>query len=366
MSSPTRLHQYQEIARQLRQQILHGEFAKGGRLPSERALGRQFQVQRNTVRQALSLLESEGHIWTDAKRGSFIHSKEPDTSRNVILVHLHNDASSVFSHMVEGIKRVSDRSGYTVQRVSNDAPKGHVLEPVPEAEKLSKDTAGIILWPQSPTDVEKLMRLNMEIPLVLVDRRVLGLSADCVHCDDVSGGKMVTEHLIEQGHRRIAFLTDEVFAETVQNRWRGYVSALEEANIEVDPRFTLLFQGLTEPLFASTIDQVLSWGNSSPTAIVCSNDLVAFTLLRVLRDRGVRVPDDVAVTGYGNYMPEYLDAMALTSVEQSFEEVGQRAVGILLERMGQPAEERLRNPRDVSIPVRLVARSSSAAIIKAS
>lgn len=365
MSQPTRLHQYEEIARQLRQQIRRGDFRHDGRLPAERALGKQFAVQRNTVRQALALLEKEGSIWIDPKRGSFIKSQEPDANRNVFLVNIHSGSTPTLSQLMDGFTSVSERAGYLVRRVNTDPPAGEAIDPLPDARNLPSDTAGIVLWPQNPTDAESIFRLNAVVPLVLVDRRVLGVSADCVHFDDVAGGRMVTEHLLQQGHRRIAFLTDDVFAETVQNRWRGYVTALQHHGVPVDPKLGVFFNGLHEPLYSMTMRHLLSQGADRPTAIVCSNDLVAFTLLRFLRDEGVKVPDEVVVTGYGNSMPDYLEAMALTSVDQSFYRLGQTAAEILLERVGQSSEERLRDPRDILIATHLVARNSSTGSFRA-
>lgn len=355
----THLHRYEEIARHLRQQILRRDFGNDGRLPAERVLGEQFQVQRNTIRQALALLEKEGHIATDPKRGSFVRLSEPDGVRNVFLVSIHSDASTDLSQLVTGFGKVVRKAGYSARRVDSDPPKGMAMDVVPSGDRLAHDVAGVILWPQNPADVDALSRLNAAVPLVLVDRRVMGVSIDSVHFDDVAGGRMVTEHLLSQGHRRIAFLTDDVFAETVQLRWRGYAIALEEAGAPFDSELGVFFQGIHEPLFSMTMRHLLSQGAKSPTAIVCSNDLVAFMLLRFLRDEGIRVPDDMAVTGYGNSMPDYLEAMALTSVDQPFTLLGQTAAGILLDRVHQLTEDRLREPRDVSIPVQLVVRNSS-------
>ena len=355
-----RIYQYREIAKQLREQILRGDFRQTGRLPSERALVQSFQVQRNTVRQALALLETEGRIYTEDKRGAFVRNLDPDVQRSAFLMNLHSDTSPNLTRLMEGFGDVSRRAGYTVRRVNTDPPVGSELDPLPDPNRIDPDTAGVVLWPQNPTDSEALGRLNARLPLVLVDRRVLGVSIDCVRFDDEAGGKMVAEHLLRQGHRRIGFLTDDVFAETVQHRWHGYATAHEEAGVPMDPRLSLFYRGIHEPFFSSAMRDMLALKPSGPSAIICSNDLVAFILLRFLRDEGIKVPDDVAVTGYGNTMPDYAEAMALTSVDQPFFQVGQTAATILLERLGQPAEERLRNPRDLTIPVRLVVRSSSA------
>lgn len=355
------LFQYQEIARELREQILRGDFRTEGRLPSERMLVQRFQVQRNTVRQALALLEQEGHISTEGKRGSFVRDLEPKVARNVFLMNIHGGSSPMLTQLTDGFGDVSGRAGFSVRRFNTHPPEGAALDPLPEIAKLGRETAGIVLWPQNPTNSEAIARLNAHVPLVLVDRRVLGASVDCVRFDDVAGGRIVAEHLLEQGHRKIAFLTDDVFAETVQHRWHGYALALEAAGVPVDPRLSAFFLGIHEPFFTTAMRNLLGLGKDAPTAIICANDLVAFVLLRFLRDEGIRVPDDVAVTGYGNAMPDYGEAMALTSVHQPFEELGRRAATTLLERLGQPIEDRLKSARDITIPVQLVVRKSSRA-----
>ena len=350
--------QYQEIASELKQEIERGEFQGIGRLPSERILGARFGVQRNTIRRALSLLETDGHITTEDKRGSFVRGPQRGANNQSLLINLHDVASPALTQLVNGFTFAAKHAGYSVRRADTHPADGAALDPVPSRENLPDDTAGIALWPQNPTNAKALSKLNQALPLVLVDRRVLGVSADCVRFDDISGGRMATEHLISQGHQRIAFVTDEVFADSVQQRWQGYAVALESAHIAIDPTFSLFFYGMHEPYFSMSLRHILASVNP-PTAIVCSNDVVAFKVLRFLRDAGLRVPDDVAVTGYGNWMPDYTEAMALTSIDQSFFEMGRAAAHILIERIHQTDKERIEHPRDITIPVSLVERSSS-------
>ena len=99
--------------------------------------------------------------------------------------------------------------------------------------------------------------------------------------------------------------------------------------------------------------------NRRPTAVICSNDLVAFALLRCLNTMGVRVPEDVAVTGYGNSMPQYAAAISLTTMDQPFFAMGQEAAKLLADRTRQTRSERLRLPKDISLPMKLVVRGST-------
>ncbi len=352
-------YQYEEIAWILKEEILRGDFADRGRLPSERLLVERFKVQRNTVRQALDRLEREGQISTEGKRGSFLRPLPTHADGKSFLVNIHGGFSLNLARLKDGFLRTATEAGYQVRLVDSRPAVGAALDPIPDARVLDRDIAGAVVWPQNPTDLDALNRLNETVPTVLVDRRVTGLSLDCVRFADLAGGRMVAEHLIAEGHRRIGFISDDVFAETVQHRWHGYAMALEQADIPIDPRLTLFFHGLDAPFYSLSIRYILGLRKAAPTAIICSNDVVAFTLLRFLHGEGIRVPDDLAVTGYGDSMPDYSNAMSLTTVHQPFYEMGQAAAKILAERVGQLAAERLRTPHDIEIPVRMVVRGSS-------
>ncbi|RYG74148.1 GntR family transcriptional regulator [bacterium] len=356
-------YRYHEIARELRGGIARGEFRNQGKLPSERTLTARFGVQRNTIRQALEVLEREGRIETHGRRGSFLTERDAPV-RDTLLLSLPGGDSPQLGHLAVGVERGARAAGLRVARIAAWHPEGAALDLVPDPSTLPPAAAGMILWPQNPTDEAAIARLEAALPLVLVDRRVLGVVADVVHFDDVAGGRTVTEHLIAQGHRRIGFLTDDAFAETVQHRWRGYAAALEAADIPIDPTDSLFLNGIHEPYF--TISMRYQLGRTDrPTAFVCANDVNAFRLMRFLQAEGVRVPDDLAVTGYGNTMPDFVRAMALTSVDQPFERLGERAVALLAERIlaspapGTEPGARAGARQDVTIPVRLVERSSS-------
>ncbi len=363
-------HRYEEIANRLREEIVRGSYGTAGRLPSERRLMRAFEVQRNTVRQALGLLEREGRVVTVSKSGWFVSNTEtipapmlpPETisGRTILLVTLRHRAIPTFDTLAIGLYEKLAASGVSVLRYDSAPTEGTSSQLIETLESLtSVDAAGIVLWPQGPVDVRILSRLQETKPLILIDRRVFGFETDSVRFDDLAGGKMVTEYLIAKGHRQIAFLADEPFVETVQNRWRGYRLALEGANIPSEDRYTVLSMGGHEPSFSAGIRFLLNGLPTKPTAIVCSNDGVASKLMLFLRDEGLRVPEDIAVTGYGNEASGYLDLMGLTTVDQSFVDLGRAAGALLLERMAQPDSQSSRQNREIVLPVQLVRRTSA-------
>jgi DNA-binding LacI/PurR family transcriptional regulator len=230
---------------------------------------------------------------------------------------------------------------------------------VPDPDNLPPGTIGAVLWPHRPIDTEMIRQLNQTIPVILVDHRLMGVSADCVRFDDVAGGRSITNYLLKKGHRNIAFLAEEVFAESVQDRWHGYALAHEEFGFKCDPRLSLLYQAIDTKIFSVTFRHLLSDPQVKPTAVVCSNDLVAFSLLRFLNAEGVRVPEDIAVTGYGNAIPDYMSAISLTTMDQPFYQMGVEAGRLLSERTRQASVDRLRMPRDICLQMSLVARRSA-------
>lgn len=351
--------QYQQIAQEVKDQILRGEFRVGDRLPSERLLGEQFKVQRNTVRQALAKLESDGHIATRGREGSFVLDPPPARLRGRILVNIGQGSGPNGTALFDGIVRGATAAGFSVGRFSTEPLSDSWMNRVPEQADLPADTAGVILWPHLPMDTERLMRLNEAVPVVLVDHRVTGLAIDCVRFDDVAGGRAVTEHVLARGRRKIAFLTDEVFADSVQARWQGYVLAHESAAVPLDHRLGLFYHFIDSPMLASTLRHLLAYPDTRPTAVVCANDLVAFSLLHLLNVEGLRVPRDVAVTGYGNAMPEYGSAISLTTVDQPFYKMGLEAARVLTERVRENSNDRLRTPLDICLPIELVIRGSA-------
>ncbi|MDR3689740.1 MAG: GntR family transcriptional regulator [Fimbriimonas sp.] len=351
--------QYQAIAKELRDRILRGDVPAGGRLEPERELSGRYGVHRHTVRQALATLEQEGLISTELRKGTVVLPLGRRLDGSIFLVNLEVSSGPNGSALFESIVRVAEQAGARIARLSTEPLPGSSLNRIPSPSEIRDDAAGIVLWHHPPTDTERIRVLNEAVPVVLVDHRVSGVSVDCVRFDDVTGGRMVTSHLIGLGHRQIAFLTDEVFADSVQSRWHGYVLAHEDANLTRDGRLSILFQEMDPDLLTCTMRHLIENPETRPTAVVCSNDLVAFSLLRFLNAEGLRVPDDMAVTGYGNSMPEYGSAISLTTVDQPFDRAGLEAGRLLVERTHQTRHERLASPRDICLPVSLVLRRST-------
>ena len=372
-------HRYETIAEEIRGTIARGAYGPDGRLPSERWFGKSFGAQRNTVRQALGLLEREGRIVAVGKSGWFVtaapgaasdslarEASPPKTPRRdapvaaegrVLFVKFQRPLGMTVDRLVSGLGEVLADDGVPLLRF--DSAEYEEARHVATIEELTTvDARGIVLWPHASMDRAMLARLQALTPLILVDRRVYGFESDSVIFEDLRAGREITEHLLGLGHRRIAFFGDEPFVESVQNRLRGFRRALEAAGITPDDRLIVLVNGHFEPTFTENV-RLLLRGGERPTAIVCANDAVASAVYLVLRGEGLRVPQDIALTGFGNDSAGFLDVIGLTTMAQPFVELGREAGRLLLRRLAESATAENREPREITLPMRLVVRSSS-------
>lgn len=170
--------------------------------------------------------------------------------------------------------------------------------------------------------------------------------------DNFQGGHDITTHLLQQGCRRIAFLghASSHYPE-FQERYRGHVAALQEHGLAAEP--ALQHDAITTEASGQEACQALLARGEPIDAICAASDLIAIGAMRALREAGLRVPQDVAVTGFDDIPLAASVSPALTTVQQDTKQAGQLLVERLLALIGrQPVDSQ-------SIPVKLVVRESS-------
>jgi DNA-binding LacI/PurR family transcriptional regulator len=358
---------YEEIAAVLRQRILSGEYSSG-RLPSERALLTEFGVQRDTVRRALDVLEGDGYVFRDPARGTFILPRVESANGAampgaIMLAVRRTEHSTGPSDILRGLSHVMEAVGRPIFWFDTGDKPGRP-EPVPSREHLrARGVVGAAIWPEMPASLERLRLIRAMMPLVLLDRRVPGFESDFVGFNDADGARKATAHLLRLGHQRIGFLSAEPEAATVQARVWGYRSAFENAALPFSPEWILHAEQGIRSLSLPTLSAFLEQSGQPLTAVLCANDTIAVRFIGILRTLGKRVPEDVAVIGFGNSLPPLLDALGLTTVAQPFERVGQAAGEMLLTQLHERLTDNTppTSVREVELPVELIVRESCGA-----
>ena len=368
------MYRYAQIARELRARIARGDYATG-RLPAERTLGQEFGVQRDTIRQALDVLTQQRVLLRDSTRGTYlspefiranptVHSNgEKGTGGRALLIVPAFDDTLAPSLVLQGMTQRMGEAQIPVSWYDSgawEAPHSPEKPYLPTKDaRTGLQIRGAVLWPTLPTSLDDLKMLQAEMPLVLIDRRVPGLTADYVGFQDREGGLRITEHLLRCGHGRIGFASGEPQASTVQARRAGYIDALLAAGITPDPAWEIHQQGGTKLISPERMDAYLDQNGAPLTAVVCANDVVAANIIQHVRHQRRQVPEDVAVTGFGDLAPSMMEAFGVTTVAQPFREMGRVAGDLLVRRWnaassGGPADECI----EVELPMEIIVRAS--------
>jgi LacI family transcriptional regulator len=186
---------------------------------------------------------------------------------------------------------------------------------------------------------------------VLLDRFV-DAGLDQVGCDNEQPTARLVEHLIDLGHRRIAMAIGIPGLSTTDERVRGYRTALEQGGLEFDPQ--LVAEGGSLRDQAQAAMHTLLDLPDPPTAVVSGNNFMTIGLLRAIAERGLSVPDDLALVAFDDFEWADLFAPRLTVIRQPTTELGSRAVELLLSRLEDPS----RPPRTERLDAMFVHRNS--------
>jgi LacI family transcriptional regulator len=172
--------------------------------------------------------------------------------------------------------------------------------------------------------------------------------------NDVDGAHAATAYLVGKGHRRIAHLSGDQLYESARARRAGYLRALHEAELPIDPQ--LIEGGSWDPTTVDVTVRTLRGLKDPPTAIFAANDSLAFRAIEFLRNGGCRIPEDVAVVGFDDIPLAHEMIPALTTVRIPLTEIGRRAAARLLQLIESDGAG---NADSELVPVELVLRSTA-------
>jgi GntR family transcriptional regulator of arabinose operon len=291
----------------------------------------QTGYSRQTVRQAISILEKEGLTSRVQGSGTYVRSAAPRRAptHNIAVVTTYI-GEYIFPDILRGIDHVLAKNGYTsmLSATRNRVDNEHkVLK-----DLLQKPIDGLIVegtktaLPNPNIDLyDQFKRLG--IPVVFINGFYPDLKNPIyVVADDRSGGYMACEALLKNGHKHIAgiFKSDDIQG---HRRYAGYAEALSKAELSVEDDHVMWYTTENrDSLLASCTKQVLS----GCTAIVCYNDEVALQVLKQLQEQCVNVPQNIEIVSFDNSTFAKLSAVPFTSLVNPKEKIGSLAAEKLL------------------------------------
>ncbi|WP_410642594.1 LacI family DNA-binding transcriptional regulator [Amycolatopsis sp. lyj-346] len=187
-------------------------------------------------------------------------------------------------------------------------------------------------------------------PVVAVDPHTGPSHLPTIDSDNLRGAQLATEHLLELGHRRIAFLSGRPDLQSAELRKTGYLRALTAAGITPDE--DLIRIGAYDPEVSAASAHALLTSQDRPTAVFAANDISAIATVSAARELGLAVPDDLSVVGFDNVPESALCRPPLTTVDQPIREMGHRAIRMLIALINGDEVERTHVTLDTGLVVR--------------
>lgn len=328
---------YQSVANSLRLEIENGLYNSRQLLPTEQLLCQRFQISRQTVRRALSVLENEGLI--TRRQGSGSHLREPAEPEALLNCTVAVVTTYISDYIFPSILRGME----TVLTANSSAPLLFATQNQISTERKilqtllnMKDLDGVLVEGSKTV----LPNPNLDLYQKLIDRgvRLVFLNGTypelanipSVLADNYGGGKMLVEYLYRKGYRSIAgiFKNDDMQGTL---RYAGYVETLRNLGLPLEDEQVFWYNTEARTSFLSEpfVDSVLN-RFSDCSAIVCYNDEVAIRVVSQLKKRGVRIPENVAVVSFDNSQYSELAPVRITSLSHGSENLGELAAELML------------------------------------
>lgn len=368
---------YEKIINYILEEMQSGRLVKGSKIPTESELMEQFGVSRITAKKALDELADKKIIVRKRRLGSFI-STDYDFDNPIItdgdsdsrllsgnsnligIIFPIDTAKGDMMYYIQGILEVVTAKGYYM--VISNSGRNPDNERILLQKYISDNVKGIIYYPYSDhANYDLMIQLSVRnYPIVTVDKYFTGVDISHVVSDNFTGELSVVNHLIDNGHEKIAFFSDVAIDDksSIRDRFNGYCTALADHNIPI--RQNLIYTNIAKSLDIETdgiyliVKSISSAIEQGVTAIACSSDGVALLVMEACQSLGISIPDDLSLTGFDDLSDTQKFSIGLTTVHQNLYAIGKEAANILIKLI----ENKKGGKHNMIFPVSFIKRES--------
>ncbi len=305
-----------------------------------RALNGKRVISNETIQRIQKVAEEMGYSPSAAARAL-------KTNRSRVLgVVLSNIDDPFFSEILQGIEDGIRKTGYSlfIAAAHRDSAREHEI-----VKAMAEHRAGgVIICSTSFSEDQSGQLLQYGVPIVVINNQAAEDFRYSIYHDDIDGSRQVARHLIELGHRRIAYLGNSLSGRTTLDRLTGFRHEMESKGLSIPSEYIHEVQG-SEPENGIKASRYFLNLPQRPTAIIGYNDMLAIGLLKGLQQLGVRVPEEISVTGFDNIVFSAYTNPPLTTFDQPKHFIGTEAARLLLDLLNTPATEENPETPNVSI-----------------
>jgi DNA-binding LacI/PurR family transcriptional regulator len=336
---------YENLKETLKRQIEMGELAQGEAVMAERKLADLFSISRESVRRGLRELIDEGYLKVVPAKGVFVDyrgTRQRPGSRTSTLGYLFWGSpegifrAPFFEGLISGVEQETQGQGYHLMLAAQQ--NGDSGQPPPMVQQRKVD--GVLL---EGAPIEIYHQIEKYVPVVVISNYYRRQNSDQERGGDMVGTDNLRTfvdmfgYLYDMGHRKIAFATPPIDHSAFYERFEGYQLALLKYGLPYRSEYVAFTPGLPEPESIIPLLQL----EDRPTAIMAANDMTAIQSLEAAKKMGMKVPEDLSVTGYDDVELAPTADPPLTTARVSTIDIGRLAVRRLVEKVENPDREEI-------------------------
>ena len=328
---------------QIVQRIREGFYPPGKLIPSEVDFSAEFKISRNTVRQALKELETEGYLYRQRGKGTIVKKINSSTSKKIALFLYDNSdiLHSVTTEMIAGLSSELEKSGYMLDillspRTSEDD----------DLLTLAEKYSGFVIGTSRLDDLTVVSLDKLAIPRIFVKNYLPGRKDLSIRIDFRQAGFLAAEHLYRCGCKTLGIVYPGRAIPVAADFFDGVCAAVMEHGLIVKQEHIFETGNYLSDAVAEA-GRRLAGMKKRPDGVITAADKTALLLLNIFKENGIRVPEDVMLTGCNDTseLPK-MSMPPLTTVALPMREAGQSTARILLEMLrGKSVESKLLEPR---------------------
>ena len=350
---------YIQLKEKLVQELRSRNLKANERFLTFRDIAERHEASTITASKAISELVDEGILYCRQGKGTFIGNidkiRRIDTKDilniGVTFLDMYNVSSPYLSEVIKGVTEGANSFGFNLQIFTTHAAElgsreNHVLM----RNITEKHINGLVI--ASRMDIEDIMMLREnEVPFVWVGNDLPHEKIYCVLIDHVYGTFLAVEHLLKLGHKRIGLIKTSVEAAIVPT----YRICLEKMGLKFDP--DLIREGeYTQEEGYRLMQELLNLSNP-PTAVFIIDDVIALGAMKAINEKGLKIPDDISIVGYGNHSAHLYSPIPLTTVDIHVRKTSRLSLEMLVEII---RGEEVKEPKLTIIPDLIIRKSCGA------
>ena len=309
---------------------------------ASRAINSKPDINEETKKRVLQVAQELGYV----RNATAVALRTRKTG--TIGVVIADNRNPFYAELLNGIEVAAREKNYHI--ILANTQRDYKKEEEAINLLLTKRVDGLLITPVQDKDEDIKNLLDANIPFVVVGRDFENIEIDAVFNDEVKGGFLATEYLIKKGHKRIALIDGFLYKSPAKGRLEGYKKALNKYRISLDESLISVGDINIEDGYERT-KQMLE-KNLEFTAIFTYNDMMAFGSMQAIKEKGLRIPEDIGLVGYDDIQFSSLISPSLTTIRLKKQELGIESVKLLFSRINREHKKTKKIMLDVELQIR--------------